>query len=95
MRSVRAGMKLPVEVRASEGKKYCSPDAGPATFHRRGSCPCRRVMARAKTPATAAQVNPTMIPMNSGILRRLGRFLMVLKRFNSSRAMRSLRERFC
>jgi hypothetical protein len=57
--STAAGMKLPVEVRASDGKKYCSPDAGPATFHARGSCICTISIAPAKTVATAAHESPT------------------------------------
>ena len=52
-------MKLPVAVRASDGKKYCSPEAGPATFHCRGSCECSTTMTRAKTPATPAHAAPT------------------------------------
>ena len=52
-------MKLPVDVRAREGKKYRSPETGPATFHWRGSAECKSTMTSANTPATPAHAVPT------------------------------------
>ena len=47
-------MKLPVFVRASEGKKYLSaPSFGPAWFQPRGSWLCRAIK-----PTVAAPTNP-------------------------------------
>jgi hypothetical protein len=52
-------MKFPVAVRASDGKKYFSPDAGPATFQRRGSWACQTTITTPKATATAATRRPT------------------------------------
>ena len=56
-------MKSPLAVRASEGKKYSTPDSGPTAFQVRGSWYWTATMTaeRASAPAATAPPNRQLI----------------------------------